>query len=240
MGGVVKAFGVLLVVVGVLAVAGAVALGVLPGVLDGDGQCGGFLLTLLSGGPSASNACLASYVTSAWLVPVAGLGGIVVLLVGVLFIQGSRMRELRSTLAYTRTSKGIGVSNASALSGNGVPSGAVPSGVTSSTQAEYAARVGYSRTPAAFPAATASAAPQFSAQPAMVQPTAQPAMVQPAMAQPAAGQPTMVQPTAQPAMVQPAAPFPPQQAAPQPAIPTTPPAGGFVQPGSGFAAPTTY
>ena len=259
-----KGLGIFLLIIGVIGVGGGVALGMLPPELvlpDAAASCQSFVLTVLAGS-AAEGLCLPTMFNLAWMVPTAILGSVVIALLGGLLLSGARARALKTTLAYTRTSKGIAPTSGRSLSGAGVPVASV-GGITSNEQASYAARAGYSRTssapnPAAAVPASVAPAPagygqsttQFvSPQPAAAQPAspAQPQFVtpqpqyatpqpqfsaQPAMAQPAMSQPSMVQP----GMTQPSMTQPgmTQPGMTQPGM-TQPSVGGFIEPGSGFA-----
>ncbi|QEO10300.1 hypothetical protein [Protaetiibacter larvae] len=209
----VKGFGVFVIIVGVLALAGGVALGFLPVSYDPIGDpidCGSFVATAWAGG-TLYTACLPALFSYAWMIPTAGLAGIVLVLIGALLMQSGRIRELRNTLAYARTSQGgVGAGSTRTLSGNGVPVGTSSGGVTSSAQASYAAQLGYTR--AATAAVRAPETPGYGSTPGtLVTPSA--TYAAPPIPAPTGPEPhafaTMAPPAPEPAM-HPS--LPPQQA----------------------------
>lgn len=145
-----KGFGIALMVVGFVGAAGGVALGFLPPELLVTGtsaDCSSFAFAL-TGGTLSRGLCAPAMFELAWMIPTATLGGIVFALLGVILLLAARTRDLRSTLAYTRSAKDSRAPGGASLSGSGVPTVAA-AGITSSDQASYAARAGYARAGAA-------------------------------------------------------------------------------------------
>lgn len=236
-----KVFGIILIVVGSLGLLGGAALGFLPFTVEagaGTVECGSLILSTLDA--ATRSACLPEWATYAWMTPSAAAAGLFVLMLGVVFVQSGRIRDLQTSLAYARSSKTIGVAaSATPLSGNGIPVERA-SGITSNEQASYAAKVGYTTRPVA-PDPSLYTAPPVSA------PAAEPAGVAypgAAAATPAAASYSAVPTSAPPPQPQHAVPQPQpfpsdaeifgQPPAAQPAYPESAPAPAYPQPDPGY------